>query len=835
MFWTYPSGRTLDVLVERQTTTVELPISDTLVPLSSNDAKLEIISGEIPAGMRIDGTQIIGTPFEVVRDTLYEFVARIHQYGIFEDRTYSILVKGPDEPEWLTQEGLLPVGSNEVYFILDSAPIDFQLIAIDPDTVAGDVLEYFILPGEGELPPGISLSKDGRLTGITEPILEIEKAAGSGNFDSNNYSSYPYDFGITSDNGYDSFDFDTTKHDYSMPVSLPNKLNRNYEFVVTVSDGDTIAKRKFRIYLVGDDYLRSDNTIMKVANGIFTADNSYIRVPVWLTKSDLGTYRANNYITVFIDVIDLNTLIGLITYELLDTNPDGTTSVLPPGMKLDLFSGEIAGKVPYQPAVTKEYKFTLRALRRVVNSEEEVTSEKTFTIKIIGEIDSYIEWVTESDIGTVGANAISNFSIRATTTLPNAILRYQIVKGKLPPGLRLLVDGDIIGKINPFGNEDNPGITVFDSNTLTFDDNTTSIDRHFSFTVRVADRSGYSAIEKEFFIDVQDPDDKIYSNVYLKPLFKPEQRTNFKALISNTNYFDTNWIYRLGDPSYGIQREMKMLLYSGIETMDVGHYVAAIAKNTRRKRYRLGEVKVAIAKNIGSQDLVYEVVYIEVIDPQQHNDSPTRKQFNVTKKQNITIDQTSYNLDRINSVEKAKASGLYIITRDDGTIEYSFNPFFYVYDRDGNRLIVSYDNINSADGIIIDPNEPFRFRPNPENTIKADFDGITVDGAGKQTKYISNTYHARENIRSIGETEIDYLPLWMKTSQPGQVEAIGYTMAIPLCYTKPGFGKEVITALNRDDIRFQQFDFEVDRILIDATTGDGLDSYLVFHNYSFNV
>ena len=56
MFWTYPSGRTLDVLIERQTTTVELPISDTLIPLSSNDAKLEIISGEIPAGMRIDGT-----------------------------------------------------------------------------------------------------------------------------------------------------------------------------------------------------------------------------------------------------------------------------------------------------------------------------------------------------------------------------------------------------------------------------------------------------------------------------------------------------------------------------------------------------------------------------------------------------------------------------------------------------------------------------------------------------------------------------------------------------------------------------------------------------------
>ena len=145
MFWDFPSGRTLDVLEERQTTTVNLPIDQSILPLTDNDAELQIISGNIPAGMRVEDTQLVGTPFEVVRDTLYEFVARIHQYGVFEDRTFSILVKGPDEPEWITKEGLLPVGSNEVYFILDSAPVDFQLIAIDPDTVAGDVLEYFIL------------------------------------------------------------------------------------------------------------------------------------------------------------------------------------------------------------------------------------------------------------------------------------------------------------------------------------------------------------------------------------------------------------------------------------------------------------------------------------------------------------------------------------------------------------------------------------------------------------------------------------------------------------------------------------------------------------------
>ena len=108
--------------------------------------------------------------------------------------------------------------------------------------------------------------------------LEIPRVAGPGNYDSNNFSAYPYDFGITSDLGYDSFEFDTTQWDKDFPVRVPNKLNRFYEFIVTISDGDSISRRKFQIYLVGDDFLRADNTIMKVSNGVFTADNSYVRI-----------------------------------------------------------------------------------------------------------------------------------------------------------------------------------------------------------------------------------------------------------------------------------------------------------------------------------------------------------------------------------------------------------------------------------------------------------------------------------------------------------------------------------------------------------------------------
>ena len=193
-FWSVLSGSTLDVLEERKTTTIELPIATELLPISDNNLSLSIISGDIPRGLRLEDHTLVGTPYEVVRDTLYTFVVRAEQYGVKQDRTYKILVHGPDDPIWVTPEGSLPVGSNDVYFILDSAVIDFQLIAYDPDEVAGDNLEYYIIPGEGELPPGISLSSDGRLTGVTEPILEIPDAEGSGNFDSHNFSTFPYDF-----------------------------------------------------------------------------------------------------------------------------------------------------------------------------------------------------------------------------------------------------------------------------------------------------------------------------------------------------------------------------------------------------------------------------------------------------------------------------------------------------------------------------------------------------------------------------------------------------------------------------------------------------------------
>jgi len=840
-FWKIKTGAILTTLEERITTSYVLPLKDEFLPLNTSGVQISILNGTIPRGLRLVDAAFIGTPYEVAIDTIYTFTVRAELEGHVDDRTYSIKVIGPDDPVWVTPEDLLPIGSNNSLFIIDSVPVDFQLEAYDPDTIAGDTLEFYIQPKDGELPPGIQLTTDGRLVGVVEPILALEKAAASGNFDSNNYGVFPYDFGIRPDNGFDSFFYDVVIYDTSLPSRSPKKLNRFYEFIVSVSDGISIVKRPFRIYVVGDDFLRADNTIMQVGTGIFSADNTHIRVPIWLTPSDFGFRRANNYITLFLDVIDPNSLIGVITYSLQATNDDGSPSLLPPGLILDESNGEIAGFMPYQPAVTKEFKFTIRATRLVPNSPEQSFKDKTFKITFLGEIDSILTWNTPNNLGTINSNFVSTLSVNASSTVPNANLLYTFVNGKLPPGLSLNYDGEIIGKINSFGSVDALGLTVFDNNLFTLDNNLTKIDRQFNFTVRVQDNFGYSAITRDFSITVTDPDDKLYSNLYMQPFLKQTQRDTYELLISNNNIINSEIIYRPNDPAFGIQKQLRMLLYSGLETKESQYYVSAISKNIKRKKYKLGNVKTAVAKIPETTTVVYEVVYVEVIDPNEPLTGKTAKRIEIKTNNIKTVDNTMFEITP-ESVENISPSGVSLGTRG-GDVEYLFYPNFIVGTRAGDILVKTNPiQVGLRTGFdlsvgtsIQGSDDPYRFRPVPENTVKVDSDAFTIDGNKKNVKYISNISNIRSNLRLVGETEREFLPLWMRSAQPGTIVELGYVPAIPICYCKPGTSQQVVTALKLAGVKFNQFNFDIDRIIIDSTIGNSQEQYIAFHNYEYNI
>jgi len=982
--WTLPNNIVLREVSEGQTIRTAKTgetLDSKFLPIelgAVSGSTLEVISGTLPPGLRIIDNTLQGTPLEVARETEFKFVIRASKDGEIDDRTYKVVVVGADAPIWQTTAGPLPVGNNDTYYILDSAPIDFQLIANDDDLEAGQTLEYFIASGDGELPPGIELTRDGRIVGVVDPILALDKLAAQGYYDDSPYGAFPFDFGTRSANGYDSFYYDVEFYDRSIATKSPKKLNRNYQFRVSVSDGDTIEKRLFRIFVVGDDFLRADNTIMQSGNTLFGADATFVRTPIWLTPADLGYRRADNYVTLFLDTIDASSTVGFITYNLEETNDDGSESVIPPGMKLDTGTGELAGIVPYQPSVTREYKFTVTATRYVgpatntedlsfevyettyphlripgtqmkpnkryeivsvfgstdytlvgaadnnpgtvftatgptsgtneslvkqasgaytlkikknanltklkgvtfnlkgtlfkisdvsnsnylydvitfskpldarLNVDEVFTTtvtipgqedtnsaakSKTFTVRLLGEVDSRLYWNSDKNLGTINANLTSTFRITATTSVTDATIRYTKIGGRLPPGLGLSLDGEIFGKVQQFGENYyrsfwkasrvyNPndivkvgtqkykciithtsssdfivdsakwelynefavsGLTTFDKNDLTFDGNTTSIDKTYTFTARAEDQFGFSAITRSFTIVINDPNDLIFSNVTVKAFLPQYQRFLYSSFISDPIIFEPAKIYRPSDTEFGLQTDLKMLIYAGIETEGVEKFAAATGKNHKKKKFKFGSVKKAVAFEPGTRNIVYEVVYVDIIDPLEATNGNTRESI------------------RIKSNNKRSINSIQYETLDDSS---------------------GWNDTNSN-----------RFRP-VTNTLKIDSDAISIDEATETTKYISNLTNMRKRIAEIGETDNNFLPLWMRTPQENNIEALGYTPAVVLAYCKPNTADSILLNIKNSTFDFKDINFEVDRYIIDSTKGNSNEQYIVFANYEFNI
>ena len=923
-FWTNNNGDSLGTLQEQVT------IAPLQLPLSQASATVALISGKLPAGLRLSNNTIVGTPIEVANETVSTFVLRATYDSQISDRTIKITVQGADDPVWVTAPGLLAAGNGDTFYILDSAPVDFQLQVADSDTEAGQILEFFIPSNGGTLPPGIQLTSDGRLVGIVDPILAIQKSVGGGQYDDAGFdagTTSAYDFSVPSANGYDSFFYDTTIYGLDTPTRSPKKLNRFYEFVVSVNDGDSISSRTFKLYVVGDDFFRSDTTVMQVGTGIFSADNTHIRVPIWLTPRDFGYRRADNYVTLVLDVIDPNTLTGVVSYYKTAANDDGSNSILPPGLSLDTTTGEIAGRVPYQPAITREYKFTVAAkrigydidsvqlieymyeganigiaqlkvskfdkysayaigkeftvagetysvtsintsntlydvltLNRAVVSVftkgisinfgtiaitelEESVSKKTFVIKLLGEIDSTIAYTTPSNLGSFSANYISTLSVVATTTVPAAILLYNLTAGTLPPGITLSLSGELIGKVRSFGTESNPGLTVFDNQQMQFDGNTTSLDRTYKFTIKAQDQFGFSAIEKQFSIKLADPDNKQYSNVFMRPLLPTAQRTSFINFVNDAEIFLPEYLYRPDDVNFGVQTKINILAYAGIEAKSLNYFAAAAAKNHKRRNLTIGKVKTAVALAPGTKNTVYEVVYLEVIDPQQSTkkNKKVANQIQIKNTDKVTVDSARYHT--VDDLYSSQFADFTVYTRQAGELKVKWIDRLSITSRTSVLNLPATNTLSIISRAGYSLNIPFvpgivesnKLRPNPTNVTTVDSTAIKVDGTNDTTRYISNLTHMRDNIKAIGETEKNFLPLWMRSSQADTVTELGFVNAIPLCYCKPGTAKIIANTIDFNGIDFKQYELDVDRYVIDNSEGVSEEQYVVFANYEFNT
>ena len=964
-----------------------------------------VISGTLPGGLTIQGSYLVGSPYIVANDTTYKFCIRATDGIQISDRTLNMTITGTNVPIFVSAPGSLPIGLGHQLYVLDQTHVSYQIEAFDLNTAVGQKLTYFIGSDDGDLPKGLTLSPDGVITGFIEPVIKITIADGNGTYDNSFFDAVAYDFASLPSDGFDSYKYDNIFYDFNLASAPPTTLNANYQFRVTLTDGVSYAQRIFKIFVVGTDQFRADNTAFNGVIDGFTSDVTYLRAPVWITNNNLGTYRANNYLTVPIalydnldvifrlettneevyattiqllatdnvtslivtgsvttnsttitNVTDARSLtigqsirgggiatgttitgigatsitisqaairtVGLtdlycggdqLTITVVDGFPqvgqfltfdnylDGATetkyeiesvtklynnqyrlklytpleisipnatpfyigslSELPPGVKFDVASGDIYGQLPFQPAVTKTFTFTITATRVGNNITEQLNASKTFTINIIGDIDSVIHWNTPSNLGVIPANYISTLAVSATTTVPDAVVIYQlesltvtsamgngttvtlsfdtqtsipfgigniiqvdnvvpagyngiwrvtaatastvsfanstmgtlvskgtVSKNGLPPGLTLNLDGEITGTTNQYYNASTGelGLTTFDNGSVTFDRNTSTIDRVFVTTITARDQFNYSSITRDFTITVDTPNSVAYSNIITRPYLKAHQRIAFKSFIGDSGIFPPESIYRTNDVNFGLQNELKMLVYAGIQTQLASAYVGAMGLNIKKKRFQFGSVKKAEAFDPVTGASVYEVVYVQMIDPMENNGLHLPLKV-------VAIPGTESDL----------------ITADNSTTFY---------------------RQQSADLGIPDPRNT---RDIPNLTI--DSTGYEVSNPSPDTFFPSSITNWQTRLSGVGLTERNYLPLWMRSIPTGKKEQLGYTLSIPLCFCKPGTADSIILNIKYSGFDFKSIDYTVDRFIIDNVTGYSGDKYLVFKNDRITV
>ena len=739
--WITPPGD-LGTIVEGEFYQVQLGASNTL------DYKFH--SGRLPDGIviRSNGTVegypsnkdfIQGVPQEVAVDTFNQFTVRATSVdGQVADRVFSITVTGPDDPVIDT----LPASALDAVF--DGDVVSIQLTATDEDP---DTTLTWSISG-GEFPPGLTLSTSGLISGYVTPE--------------------PADDGTP---GFDSTAFDTSAWDFAT-----RSTSKTYEFTAQVSDGFRIDQKTYTMFVLSRDMMTADTTeftadaasnfaLDSEQNSLLTADQTPQRDPILTTPAqDLGTFAHDNYFAFKFDGIDLDG--DPIVYELTSdvgsgfdadgvgfdsTDFGGSGYNAPPGIVLDTDTGWFYGTLPSLGAVTAEYDWAVRCKKK--NDTDRVSDWVFFTMKVEGNIDKTITW-PDSDLGTIKTGSISEVDVRATIG-SGASVQYELKTNyaqNLPQGLTLDSSGLIIGRVSFETLMFDTGTTTFDVASIFFDE--TTWERTCTFTVRAYSNDLTIDTFKTFSIKVVPSSIKPYESLYVKALPNQTQRETYDTLIYNADDIPQSDIYRPTDFNFGLQKDIRMLVATGLNPKEETDYVEATAQNHWNNVLRFGSFKTARALNTDGT-VRYEVVYIDMVDKAVGTDPTTKLAAPASQR----IDLRSAN---------------------------------------------SWTNPLSADA-------------GEDYNISVDSGNYRSSAGNDYLAYPNAVENMRNRLKSaIGEAILErtVLPQWMQSKQEDD-SILGWTLAVPIVYCKPGTSKKIKYLLEQRSIDLKGVSFEVDRYILD--------------------
>jgi hypothetical protein len=371
--------------------------------------------------------------------------------------------------------------------------------------------------------------------------------------------------------------------------------------------------------------------------------------------------------------------------------------------------------------------------------------------------------------------------VEAEAAEANRVLNYSIIKGSLPTGLTLSTQGNILGSV------DLTEFTTVDFNDITFDDNTLSFDREYTFTISVSDQYQSLATSKEFKLTVKLPYGKEYGSMIAKGLLSNKVNSVsdadlFWSIAQDPNINNDEYIFRSEDPNFGVKQNADMLLIAGLEHQTLSVLQQAMEKNHEPKTLYFGDIKTAVARQNGV--VKYEVVYLEMIDNLVNNSG--------TPISNSITLRTDINRPLLGPVSDTSR-----ITADKDYDRGLLPPYdLYEFTTDGGlSFSISGSKIRYA------------------SPLSADL--------GMFEKLFPNAIaHMRTVMKDLGQKEYVHLPLWMRTAQNNSGAPLGYKMAIVLAYCKPGKAGLIRKRILDKNIDFKKILFKIDRYVVNASRVD---------------
>jgi hypothetical protein len=366
------------------------------------------------------------------------------------------------------------------------------------------------------------------------------------------------------------------------------------------------------------------------------------------------------------------------------------------------------------------------------------------------DVTDVITWTTPSNLGTVYNATVSTLSVNALADTP---LLYRLESGTLPPNLQLLSNGEIVGVVadQPIDMLLSKGASTDFTFTITaYSPSFPVVTSNKTFTVTVFQEFGY-------------PTDILY--IQAAPSIN--DREILRTLLDSESLIPSASLYRPDDIYFGKATSVIYEHAYGIYASNIQEYIVAVTQNHYWRNITLGELKTAVARDSATNEIIYEVVYSEVID-------------NLINPQGISVESTIQWPRKINL-------NLGPWYTSSTTIRTSW------IEKLGQEY---YTSLSTGTTRILHPNSLYNMR----NRV-ADILGL--------------------------EPNSNLLPLWM-TSQQANGSTLGYTQAWVICYTKPGLASAIKTNIETNwPYTLNQINFNLDRFTVDKSQTYDFDNYLV--------